>query len=107
MKSFTDAAVRRIQRAVQKSESEQPHAPQSWSQRILQALPIRLGKTTTSHTKGSTNTVNVYWGTTKGSETWDSVETISVYNRFADVATGKWCICLWLIGGWEMIAAEC
>ncbi|HEY2250901.1 MAG TPA: hypothetical protein VGH74_07555 [Planctomycetaceae bacterium] len=107
MKTFTDKAVARIQRAVQKSESDRPQAPQSWGQRILQALPIRLGKTTTSHTKGSTHDVNVYWGTTKGSETWDSVETISVYNRFANVASGKWVFCIWLLGGWEVFVAEC
>ena len=65
-----------------------------------------VGKTTTAHDKDATETVDLYSGDTKGSET-KTDDDVEAYNRFADVATGKWCIVIFIGGGWELIAAEC
>lgn len=62
------------------------------------------GKTTTAHNKGASQDVDLYAGD-KGSETTTGV-TVSAYNSFADVDTGKWCVVAY-IDGWELISAEC
>jgi hypothetical protein len=52
--------------------------------------------------------VNVYRGTTKGSESFTGGDVIAnVYNRFANLASGKWVLCLRIQGGWELVAGEC
>lgn len=69
--------------------------------------PIRIGKTTVAHNKGTSQTVDVYEGTTKGSETAISGGAVSAYNRFADLATGKWVLLVFVNGGYDLVAAEC
>lgn len=64
-----------------------------------------IGKTTVAHDKGETETIDIYSGSTKGSETTDS--TVDAYNRFADVESGKWVVAAWIDGGYELISAEC
>ncbi len=65
-----------------------------------------LGKTNASHAKSASGTVNLYAGTL-GSETQVTSMTVTAYNRFAAVATGKWVHCSWVNGGWDLSAAEC
>ena len=78
---------------------------------VLHGLPgsqFAIGQTAGAISKGSTGTVNVMRGTTKGSETNAGSDTLtSVYNRFANVGSGKWVFCIRLQGGWELAAAEC
>lgn len=70
-----------------------------------QIRPV-LVKTDAAHAKGATGTVSIYSGT-KGSET-DTGENIEgVYNRFADLATGKWALAFPVDSGWELWAGEC
>ncbi len=69
-------------------------------------INISIAKTTIAHDKGATETIDLYAGTTKGSETTTGVSP-DAYNRFADLETGKWCIALFIGGGWELIAGEC
>lgn len=66
-----------------------------------------IGKTTSSHAKGASGTINIYRGSTKGSEAWTGSYTVSAYNRFGDVAISKWVLLAWIQRGWEVIAAEC
>ena len=65
----------------------------------------QIAKTTIAHDKGASQDVDFYAGT-KGSESTTGV-TVSAYNRFADLETGKWCIAIFIGGGWELIAGEC
>jgi hypothetical protein len=68
---------------------------------------ILLGSTNAAHNKNASGTINVYRGTTKGSEVFTSGDTISAYNRFANLAIGTWVLCAYVQGGWEIIAAAC
>lgn len=68
---------------------------------------VLLGKTDAAHAKGATGTISIYTGTTKGSETDSGRDITGVYNRFADLETGKWVLLHWVAGGWELIAGEC
>jgi len=65
-----------------------------------------LGKTNASHAKSASGTVNLYAGTL-GSETQVTSMTVTAYNRFAAVGSGKWVHCSWVNGGWDLSAAEC
>ncbi len=67
---------------------------------------ISLAKTTTTHSKGTSANVDLYAGATKGSESTTGV-TVSAYNRFADLATAKWCVVVFIGGAWELISGEC
>lgn len=76
-----------------------------WIVASFGGLEAVLGKTNASHAKGADGTINVYTGTA-GSET-DSGSDITAHNKFGDVASGKWVICLKINSQWYLIAAEC
>ena len=69
--------------------------------------PFAIGKTASSHVKGASGTINIYRGSSKGSETWAGSKTLTAWNRFGDVVSGKWVLCAWIQRGWEIIQAEC
>ena len=69
--------------------------------------PRWLGKTAAAHDKDDTGTIDLYSGTTKGAETTTGVSIAGVYNRFADLLSGKWVFIEFIDGGWELYAAEC
>jgi hypothetical protein len=73
----------------------------------VQGSQFVLGKTNAAHAKGASGTINVYRGTTAGSEAFTGSKTISAWNRFADVASGKWVLCVRLQRVWHLVAAEC
>lgn len=106
--AFTHDSAERIARIVRRSESGQSIPPLSRGAggggdsgyRIL------LGKTDASHAKGATGTISIYDGATLGSEA-DTGENVTAYNRFADVASGKWVHVLEHIRGYELISCEC
>ena len=65
-----------------------------------------LCKTTSAWAKGSTATLQI-WAGQPGSETNTGV-TLTAYNRYAAIATGKWCtVMLHRHGYYYVIAAEC
>jgi hypothetical protein len=64
-----------------------------------------IGKTSGAIAKGSSGTVHVYNGTA-GSES-DSGSTLTAFNAFGDVASGKWIAAAQINGSWYLIAAEC
>jgi hypothetical protein len=65
-----------------------------------------LCKTTAAWSKGSTATLQV-WAGAPGSETNTGV-TLSAFNRYAAIASGKWCtVMLHRHGYYYVVAAEC
>jgi hypothetical protein len=74
--------------------------------RVGTGTMFALGKTNAAINKGASGQVNLYRGT-KGSESATGDNLASVWNRFANVASGKWVICAYFLGGWDLIAAEC
>lgn len=72
--------------------------------------PVRLGKTTSAWTKGTTATIDLYEEGTPPSETAKSPPDtlIGCVNKFATVASGKWVMVARAgNGNWYLIAAEC
>lgn len=65
-----------------------------------------LCKTTSAWSKGSSATLQI-WAGAPGSETNTGV-TLSAYNRYAAIATGKFCtVMLHRHGYYYVVAAEC
>lgn len=102
---FSEDGARRIGAVVRKVEAELPHLRQRRRQRNDPPPLFYLGKTTTSHAKGDTEDVDLYAGTTKGSETM--VDTQPAYNRCADLDDDIWVYLIWIGGGYEILQAEC
>lgn len=69
------------------------------------ALRVLIGKTNASHSKGASGTVNI-WGGTAGSET-SIGKSITAYNRFGNIGSGKWVIVVSFKRNKYIIAAEC
>lgn len=65
-----------------------------------------LGKTTAAHSKGATQSVQIYSGDTKGSESAVDGFTVAAYNRFADLDDDAWVIVRFVDSGWELMAAD-
>lgn len=103
-------AIRRISRAVASYEQ---------GDRDLSAVgfqrgggddePLRLCKTTAAWDKGTLATLEVWEDGTPPNESQTAGLTIpDVVNKFANVASGKFCsIALHANGYWYLIAAEC
>lgn len=74
---------------------------------VLDPTLSGIGKTNASHAKGASGTINLYTGTL-GSET-SLGSSITAWNRYADVASGKWVRWAWNddSSGFELVAAEC
>lgn len=69
--------------------------------------PIRLGKTASTWTKGTTATINLWEGGSAGSET-QSGTLEGCVNKFATIAAGKWVIVQrGPFGAFYLISAEC
>jgi hypothetical protein len=77
---------------------------------LVQPSPMRMfiGKTDTAFGKGATGTISL-WAGPLGAEVDTTVDISGVYNRFANVASGKWVRCEWNeeTETWELTAAEC
>lgn len=63
-------------------------------------------KTDASHAKSATGTLSIWTGT-KGSESDSTVNLTGIYNSFATLSSGKWCIADWTNGALELVAGEC
>jgi hypothetical protein len=74
--------------------------------RIPVECPEIIVKTDAAHAKGASGTVSLYEGG-KGAETDTTRNLTSVYNRYADLATGKWATAKRFGQGVELIAGEC
>ena len=103
---LSDEVISQLERMFREFVSRQRNTQGHRARSSNSSMNISLAKTTTTHDKGASQTIDLYSGTTKGSETTTG-DSPSAYNRFADLATGKWCIAIFINGGWELIAGEC
>lgn len=63
-------------------------------------------QTTTSHAKGSSEDCNIMTGDTAGSET-SSGQTLSCYNDFLDLDSGKTAFAAYIQNSWRLVSGEC
>ncbi len=66
---------------------------------------VVVGKTDSSHAKAASGTISVYGGTPLSEV--DTTLNITAYNKFADVASGKWVVCAYIRRAWYIISGEC
>lgn len=78
----------------------------TWAFVRLATATHYLAKTSSTWTKGTSATVQIYSGT-PGSETAVSGLTVTAWNKFANVQSGKWVMLGYANGSWYLIAAEC
>jgi hypothetical protein len=65
-----------------------------------------IGKTDAALNKGASGTISIYSGTDPAALT-DTGDNITAYNRFGNIASGKW-VAVWTMPwGFECKAAEC
>jgi hypothetical protein len=65
-----------------------------------------IGKTNATHNKNASGTINLHQGAA-GSEALISSLTVTAFNKFANVASGKWVTVEWINGQWYLTSAEC
>lgn len=68
-------------------------------------MGIVLGKTDAAHAKGANGTISVYGGTPLSEA--DTTINITATNKFADLLTGKWVICVYIRRAFYIISGEC
>jgi len=106
---FDQAAARRIVRAVHAVEDGTPIGKSLRAPRVQSSSDDSdavLCKTTSAWSKGSSATLQI-WAGPPGSET-DTGVTLTAYNRYADIAGGKFCtVMLHRHGYYYVVAAEC
>jgi hypothetical protein len=71
-------------------------------------VPVRelIVKTNAAHDVDDTGVCTIYGGPTKGSETSMGI-TIDAWNRYADLATGKWAQAQHVGTGYDLVAGQC
>jgi hypothetical protein len=103
---FEQSTARRIVRAVQTIENGGASAGPPRVTSAGDDSDAVLCRTTAAWAKGSTATLQI-WAGAPGSEA-DTGVTLSAYNRYAAIATGKFCtVMLHRHGYYYVIAAEC
>ena len=104
---FTENAARRIADVVRRVEGTSGNtATRNRRQQTVHGAWGILGKTNASHAKGAAGDVSI-WAGDPGSESDTGFDLEDVYNRFADVGSGKWVWCHHNGKGWYLTAAEC
>lgn len=80
---------------------------------LVQPVPMlsMIGKTDSLIYSGTSGTVSIYWSSLGYGGLTDTTVNVIAYNRFADVATGKWVSMTWYPWGdtsavWEMHPVE-
>lgn len=63
------------------------------------------GKTDAAHNKGADGTVSIWSGSSTTLS--DTNENVTAYNRYGNVASGKWVKLVRQSHSWEIVAAEC
>lgn len=104
---FTEEGARRIVRAVRRVErGDDGGGGGDWYPYRGDDCEGVLCKTTSAWAKGASATLQI-WAGQPGSET-DTGATLVAYNRFAAIASGRWCtVLLHRHGHYYVIAAEC
>ena len=98
--SIGDSAERELRKLVRHDRAQVRGRVEAFDPSRSIAQPDLIGKVTGSgHSKGTTQTVDIYSGA-KGSET--TLRSVSAYNRFCDFASGDWVFVTWINGGYEI-----
>jgi hypothetical protein len=107
--AFTEDAAKRIGRAVKAVEGGNRDMPPVRFRQGGDDTPHRLCKTTSTFTKGTVATLNVWEDGTPPSETQTTGATVEdVVNKYATIHAGKWVsVALHGNGRWYVVAAEC
>ena len=105
--TFSGDAVTRIRQTVRTVEGMQsvPQASRA-NTTPLQFDYAQIGKTDAAHNKGASGTISIYSGSASSSLT-DTGDNVTAYNRFGNIASGKWVFVWTLPWGFEITAAEC
>ena len=81
------------------------HTGHGWLVVGAAGATIKVGKTDAAHNKGASGTISI-WSGTLGSET-DSGVNETAWNKFGNVASGKWVAIANNGNGYYIISAEC
>jgi hypothetical protein len=105
--TFSNDAVQRIRRTVRTVEGQQELPQTSRANTTVHQFDYALiGKTDAALNKGASGTISIYSGTDPAALT-DTGENVTAYNRFGNIASGKW-VAVWTMPwGFECKAAEC
>jgi len=104
---FTRESAARIAKATRAYEgSQQPSSQQRAITGNLQFDYAQIGKTDAAHNKSASGTISIWSGTTSAGLS-DTGDNITAYNRYGNIASGKW-VHVWTFPwGFEITAAEC
>ena len=105
--TFSGDAVQRIRATVRHVEGQQELPQTSRANSLAMQFDYALiGKTDAALNKGASGTISIYSGTDPAALT-DTGENITAYNRFGNIASGKYVIVWTMPWGFECQAAEC
>lgn len=107
--TFSETDAGRISRTVRAYEKGNRDVSPVTFRQVGEEGGMRLCKTSSSWTKGTLATLNVWENGTPPNETQSTGVTLAnVVNKFATVASGKWVMVAQAgNGSWYLIAAEC
>jgi hypothetical protein len=105
---FNARDAQRIANAVMAHERRgRKQPPITYPTVIASAPAFKLGRTNSSWGKGASKTITIYSGTPLSETPVTPTETVTAYNKFADIAASRWVMLGQLDGNWYVIAAEC
>jgi hypothetical protein len=105
---FTKQAADRIASAVRTVERGSGTVGAGhWGYRADEGDFFKLGRTNSSWGKGASKTITIYSGTPLSETPVTPTETVTAYNKFADISANRWVMLGQLNGNWYVIAAEC
>jgi len=102
---FTRESAEAIAAVVRTAGDAARHAPGMHNTHAPYASSHYLSKTTESWSKGTSQSLTLWIGD-PGSEASNG-ETVTAWNKFATVASGKWVMLARCNGSFYLIAAEC
>ena len=100
-----EKSVKALSRLIREHDARSKTVPQTRGVVRLGFGGRLLVKTDAAHAKSASGTCSIYTGT-PGSET-DTGENITAFNKFADLASGKWAWAANNGHGWYLTAGEC
>ena len=106
---FTAGAAERIARVVRTVErGGVMDGAAHWGYRPDESGEVfKLARTTVVFAKGTAKVITVYSGPPLAEVVGSPAETVTAYNKFADVPANKWVMLGLMAGNWYVIAAEC
>ena len=106
---FTRESAGRIAAGIRAVESQQQgsvHArPEGYSGQTPFDYAL-IGKTDAAHNQGADGTISIWSGATSATLS-DTGDNITAYNRFGNIASGKWVKVFTYPWGFEVEAAQC